>query len=86
MGYTVYHIRSKRSVSQKPDQRAAKISLAAWVRRCGPNYAILEDSVFNSLYNQKVAVVNLMNGKEVYINRQDVGGCCDPSTETYWSM
>jgi hypothetical protein len=30
-------------------------------------------------------VKNLMTGKEIEI-REDTPYCCDPSTETYWSM
>lgn len=30
-------------------------------------------------------VKNLMTGKEIEI-REDTPFCCDPSTETYWSM
>ena len=30
-------------------------------------------------------VTNLMSGKEVQIDR-DTPHCCDPSSETYWSM
>jgi len=37
--------------------------------------------------NEMVEVVSIMgNKKTVKIRRADVGGCCDPSTETYWSM
>ena len=35
--------------------------------------------------NEMVEVVSIF-GKTVEIRRADVGGCCDPSTETYWSM
>lgn len=87
MGYTIYKISTKSSVAWKETERGAKISLAAHNRRSGGiNYAVLEDTIFNSLHNQKVAVKNLMTNKEVYINQQDVGTCCDPSTERYWSM
>ena len=33
-----------------------------------------------------VNVKNLMSGQSVAICASDVGGCCDPSTEQYWSM
>jgi len=36
--------------------------------------------------NEMVKVKSLVGGKEVEIRRVDVGGCCDPSTERYWSM
>ena len=87
MGYIVYHINSKRSVGWKRTERGAKISVAAWNRRSGAvNYAIMEEDAFNSVYNKQVTVKNMMTGKDVYINAQDVGGVCDPSTERYWSM
>lgn len=35
---------------------------------------------------EMVEVKNIMTGKMVKIRRSDVGSCCDPSTETYWSM
>jgi len=31
-------------------------------------------------------VKSLMNGKEVQIREEARGTCCDPSTETFWSM
>ena len=33
-----------------------------------------------------VKVKNLMSGKDVMIRKSEVGGCCDPSTERYWTM
>jgi len=33
-----------------------------------------------------VEVKNLMNGSPVMIRKSERGGCCDPSTERYWSM
>ena len=36
--------------------------------------------------DEMVEVVSIMGNKTVKIRRDDVGGCCDPSTETYWSM
>lgn len=33
-----------------------------------------------------VEVKNLINGNPVMIRKSQVGTCCDPSTETYWSM
>lgn len=34
----------------------------------------------------KVKVTNILSGKEVELPWDDVGGCCDPSTERYHSM
>ena len=33
-----------------------------------------------------VPVVNFMTGNIVMVRRSELGGCCDPSTELYWSM
>jgi len=87
MAYLVYHIKRKQSVKWYPTERGAKIGKAAMNRKVGHNaYDVMEENAFNSVYNQKVAVKNIMTGKDVYINQQDVGSVCDPSTERYWSM
>lgn len=87
MGYIVYHIDSKRKVGWKSSLKGAKISVAAWNRRSGAcNYAILDEGIFEDLYNKMVPTTNLMSGKTVMIRQQDKGSCCDPSTEAYWSM
>ena len=33
-----------------------------------------------------VTVQNLMSGKDTLIRMSERGGCCDPSTERYWTM
>lgn len=87
MGYIIYQNRSKILVGWKATERGAKISLAAWNRRSGAkSYSIMEEGEFDRLYNKKVLTTSLMTGKDVYIREQDKGGCCDPATETYWSM
>jgi uncharacterized protein (DUF39 family) len=50
------------------------------------SYAVMNETDFEAAYNQKVTVKSLLSGKEVEIREQDRGGCCDPSTETFWSM
>ena len=87
MGYVIYQKRSKLFVGWKSTERGARISVAAWNRRAKAQaYSIMEETKFNNLYNKQVTVKNMMTGKDVYINAQDVGGVCDPSTERYWSM
>lgn len=45
------------------------------------------DSYTNYCANEPmVTVKSLMNGKDVQIRKSEVGGCCDPSTERYWTM
>lgn len=87
MAYLVYQIKRKHSIKWYPTERGAKIGKAAMNRKAGHEaYDVMEENAFNALYNQKVAVKNIMTGKDVYINQQDVGGVCDPSTERYWSI
>lgn len=87
MGYVIFHIDSKMKVGWKRTLKGAKISAAAWNRRSGStNYAILDEDIFEELYNRLTPVKNMMSGKTVWIREQDKGGCCDPATETYWSM
>ncbi len=50
------------------------------------SYAIMHETDFEAVYNQKTTVKSLMTGNEVEIREQDRGGCCDPSQERYWSM
>lgn len=47
---------------------------------------VTEAGNFHDNVDKKVKVKNLMSGTEVEINASDRGGCCDPSTERYWSM
>lgn len=45
------------------------------------------DTDFNYHKNEPmITVKSLMSGEDVQIRASDVGGCCDPSTERYWSM
>lgn len=87
MGYVIYHIDTKFRVGWKRTLKGAKISVAAWNRRSGAvNYSIMDEDIFQNLYNQMVLTTNAITGKSVWIRAQDKGGCCDPATETYWSM
>lgn len=36
--------------------------------------------------NDRMVTVKNIYGKECQIRESDRGGCCDPSTERYWSM
>ena len=47
---------------------------------------VMRSDVYDVAYRRKVPVKNLMNGKTVMLDVNDVGGPCDPSTERYWSM
>jgi hypothetical protein len=41
----------------------------------------------DSMKKPKMSKVRpLFSDKDIWIESDKVGGCCDPSTETYWSM
>ena len=51
--------------------------------------AKLDVCTLSEFVNEKdkmVTVKNLMSGTEIQIRASERGGCCDPSTERYWSM
>ena len=50
------------------------------------NIRLATRAEYNEHVDYLVTVKSLMTGKEVHIRRSDVGGCCDPSRERYWSM
>ena len=55
----------------------------------GANYVVMTHDEYEQRKDEidpMVEVTNLMSGKKVLIRKSERGGCCDPSTETYWSM
>jgi hypothetical protein len=52
----------------------------------GQNVKVLPKMMFDANVDHKITVRNLMNGQPVEILASQAGSCCDPSTETYWSM
>lgn len=69
-------------------ERAAKAALTRAVRDghiAREDYGIADVETYRNEIEQYVTVKNLMSGKPV---RQSVNTplCCDPSSETYWSM
>jgi hypothetical protein len=73
---------TNRIVARYPTERGAKIART----RKFPTAQVMDEAVYNVGFRKQVAVKNLMSGKEVMIDINEVGGCCDPSTERYWSM
>ena len=49
-------------------------------------YQACDEMYFYKHIDKMVTVPNLMSGKPVEIRESEAGGCCDPSTERYWSM
>jgi hypothetical protein len=66
---------------------AAKRSATCANRNAGRYaYHMMSEQAFNNLYPVGMKTVkNLMTGKEVQI-AEDTPWCCNPASETYWSM
>lgn len=88
MTYVLYNTQTEYQVGTFQTERGAKISRAAFYKRGQyvDKLSIMEYSEFQEKFNGYVTVKNYLSGKEVQIRKQDVGSCCDPSTERYWSM
>ncbi len=70
--------------SKRASKRGAAISMAA-LKKNKKNVVIGSEEEYNK-YNILVPVVSIGSGKTVMIPRSDVGTCCDPSMDIYWSM
>ena len=95
----IYNIHTGKVTKYFNTLRGAKISLTRLLKKLSDAEALLDDvdslrAVSIADYhktgaktaNEMVEVVSIMGNKTVKVRRADVGGCCDPSTETYWSM
>jgi hypothetical protein len=95
MTYVVYHINSTQRIKNFKSESGAKRSTTCMNRNAANSkyasldgispyaYTDLENYEKNVVYKKKV--INLMSGKEIEID-SNTPHCCDPSTETYWSM
>ena len=86
MKYTVYNVRTKRFHKEYETLRGAKIAVSRLNKTTRNEFACIESELFQEQFNKWTTVQSLVGGHEVQIREQDVGTCCDPSTETYWSM
>jgi len=93
MSYVVYHIISTVKLKEFNTEAGAKRS-ATCMNRNADNHGVLhrpDPYAYTDLANYKAniittkKVINLMSGKEIEIP-SNTPDCCDPSTETYWSM
>jgi hypothetical protein len=66
-----------------PTLRGAKIALARLDNKS--KYAIAEINDFHANIEKTETKINLMSGKE-FTQSVNTPLCCDPSSETYWSM
>lgn len=54
-------------------------------RHIHQNWTVVDLDTYNARFRRTKKVVNMMSGVEVEID-VNTPACCDPSTETYWSM
>ncbi len=84
--FVVYHRKSTQLMKVFNQESAAKRSKTCMNRNAGSDeYAYtLEDMYYSEVVTTR-KVKNLMTGQEIEIP-SNTPHCCDPSTETYWSM
>jgi len=86
MNFVVYHKKSTQSIKAFNLESSAKRSATCMNRNAGSDeYAYTSQEVYQSEVVKMMKVKNLMTGKEINIP-SNTPHCCDPSTETYWSM
>jgi hypothetical protein len=86
MAYIVYHIKSTVAVKYFSLESGARRSVTCSNRNADSvEYAYATEEVYNNQVVTKRTVRNLMTGKEIQID-SNTPRCCDPSTESYWSM
>lgn len=86
--YLAYHPKVRTDKTIFATAAAAKAAITREARRGAINaedFAIADSGTFHSEIEKTKTVKNLMSGADV---EQSVNTphCCDPSTETYWSM
>ena len=94
MQYVVYEVKTGRRVSDLrrrgltksyKTESAAEACRTRLVKKRGYHYCELAVCLLEKLPQSTRKVRNLMSGQEVEID-VNTPLCCDPSSETYWSM
>ena len=88
MSYIVFHTASPHADKRYfKTESAAKRSTTCSNRNAGsPVYNFMEETLFFLKYPVGMKVVkNLMTGLDVQI-AEDTPWCCNPASESYWSM
>jgi hypothetical protein len=83
--FVVYHKKTAEIVKTFTLMSSARRSMTCMNRNAGDVYFACADMETYNRRNATRKVVNLMTGKEIKI-AADTPLCCDPSSETYWSM
>lgn len=95
--YVIYNLRTLRLYKGRDygpkhyeEERIAKAQFTKLTKGLKPKLVAADWKVIPFEDYQRldtmVTVTNMMSGKDCLIDVNDAGGCCDPSTETYWSM
>lgn len=96
MTYVVYNTKSTIKMKTFATETGAKRSTTCMNRNAVDRaakyndpivdvYAYTDEENYNKNVVYKKTVKNLISGKDVEID-SNTPACCDPSTETYWSM
>ena len=84
--FVVYHRASTQLVKVFDTESAAKRSRTCANRNAGADvYAYTYEDMYHKEVVTTKKVRNLMSGEEIEIP-SNTPRCCDPSSETYWSM
>ena len=86
MSFVVYHRASTQLIKTFTLESAAKRSRTCMNRNAGGDqYSYISETSYYKHVVTTKKVTNLMSGEEIEIP-SNTPHCCDPSTETYWSM
>lgn len=95
MSYIVYHIISTEKLKTFTTEAGAKRSTTCMNKNAAMSPYAAQDGVAPYAYTDELnyltnvvhmkKVTNLISGKEIEIP-SNTPHCCDPSSETYWSM
>lgn len=84
--FVVYHKASGQIIKMFNTKSGAKRSTTCMNRNAGDVYYTFADmETYNKRVVTRITVKSLMTGKDVEID-SNTPLCCDPSSETYWSM
>ena len=79
--FVVYHTETLRIEKEYTYQKSAINYLA----KLGAGYSVTDRETFHSIPVPMMKVRNLMSGEEMEIP-VNTPWCCNPASETYWSM
>lgn len=86
MLYFVYHKKSTEIIKSFNSHSGAKRSMTCMNRNANSDeYAVAESDYYNKNIVWRKKVKNLMTGNMVEID-SNTPWCCNPASETYWSM